>query len=418
MRPRRELGLVVAIVLVLLIAVARVGSERNREPSLDPRRSTYLTAPAGAHGFAAALERLGVGVVRLRQRLPRLDQDELSGDARDAATTFAVIGPTFPLDAPDATTLAQLSAAGVDLLLAGGETQAAMRCFGYRVRPKLRAEQATSVEPGAPSYTLEVHAVLRPVRAAAGTAPADSVPCPAPLVARVDTLLRTGDGQPAALRLELASGARATLVADDEIFSNRVLRASTAAPFVLRLVAGRYERMLVDEYDHGFGPSGRLDQAVVAWIKQTPWGWAGLQLAGVGLLALFASGARFGPVRRVIERRRRSPLEHVRALATALAAARGHGVAVGLLVRGLQRRLARGSPAGGAADRLDPAAWLAATAPRLRTAPGRAAADRLRVLMQHPVSTAGVLEAAELVETIWTDLTSASSPAMSSARRA
>ena len=72
MRSRRELGFVLAAVLVLLILVARTGSMRNREPSADPRRSTYLPTPAGAHGFAAALERLGVSVVRLRQRLPRL----------------------------------------------------------------------------------------------------------------------------------------------------------------------------------------------------------------------------------------------------------------------------------------------------------------------------------------------------------
>ncbi len=407
MRPRRELGVAVAVVLVLLVTVARLGSERNREPSADPRRSTYLTAPAGAHGFAAALERLGVQVVRQRQRLPRLDVDGLSADS----TVFAVIGPSFALDEADATTLAGIAAAGIDLLLAGGQASAAVRCFGYAMRPKLRAEQATSVDPAGPGYALDVHAVLHKVRG-------ESVPCGAPLVARVDTLLRTSDGEVAALRLELASGARATLVADDEIFANRALRGSASAPFVLRLVAGRYQRLLVDEYHHGFGPSGRLDQAVLAWIRRTPWGWAGCQLAAVGLLVLVAAGVRFGPVRRVIERRRRSPLEHVHALATALAAARGHQVAVRLLVQGLQRRLARGGPGGGAADRFDPAAWLAATAPRLRTPAGREAADGLLGLMQRPVATAGVREAAELVEIIWSDLTSASSPAMSSARRA
>jgi hypothetical protein len=406
MRPRRELGVAVVAVLVLLIGVARLGRERNREPSADPRRSTYLTAPAGAHGFAAALERLGVQVVRQRQRLPRLDVAGFSADS----TVFAVIGPSFALDEADATTLAGLAAAGIDLLLAGSQAGAAVRCFGYAMRPKLQVERATSVSPAGSVYALDVHAVLQ-------EAPGDRLPCGAPLVARVDTLLRTSDGEAAALRLELASGARATLVADDGIFANRVLRGSASAPFVLRLVAGRYQRLLVDEYHHGFGPSGRLDQAVLAWIRRTPWGWAGCQLAAVGLIVLVASGVRFGPVRRVIERRRRSPLEHVHALATALAAARGHEVAVRLLVQGLQRRLARGSPGGSAAGRFDPAAWLAATAPRLRTPAGRQAADGLLGLMRRPVATAGVREAAELVEIIWSDLTSAS-PAMSSARRA
>jgi hypothetical protein len=66
MPPRRELGLLVLVVLAVLLIIARIGTGRNREPSADPRRSTYLTAPAGAHGFAAAVERLGVRVAQLR----------------------------------------------------------------------------------------------------------------------------------------------------------------------------------------------------------------------------------------------------------------------------------------------------------------------------------------------------------------
>jgi hypothetical protein len=415
MRPPRELTAAFLVVLVLLVLVARLGSERNQEPSADPRRSTYLTGPAGTHGFAAALERLGITVVRLRQRLPRLDPAELRAGADRQAAVFAVRGPTFPLDAPDAAALVRITAAGMDLLLAGGTAAVAMQCFGYRVRPRLEAVEALPVGEGGSAAALQVHAVLRPLRRdSAQRAQAGTAGCAAPAVSRADTVFRTGEGDPVVVRLELVSGTRATLVADDEIFSNRVLRSAPAATSVLRLVAGRYERLLVDEYDHGFGPSGRLDRAVVGWIRSTAWGWAGLQLAAVGLLVLFTAGARFGPARRVIDRRRRSPLEHVHALATALAAARGHDLAVRLLVRGLQRRLAR---AAGGADRRDPAAWLADTAPRLRTPAAREAADRLLELLHHPVPTAGVLAAAEHVETIWSDLTSASRPAMSSSRR-
>ena len=414
MPPRRELGVLLLVVLALLLLVARMGSERNREPSADPRRSTYLATPAGAHGFATALERIGVTVVRLRQRLPRLNARALASGATPGSSVLVVLGPTFPLDAGDAATLAQLSLDGLDLLLAGSRAEAAMRCFGYRVRPMLRAESAVA-EP----YRLAVRAALRPTRRRApAAAPADNASCAALVVSTVDTLLRTVPaGEPVVLRLGLASGAVTTLVADDEIFSNRVLRADSAAPFVLRLAAGRYERVLIDEYDHGFGPSGRLDQAVVAWIRRTPWGWAGVHLAAVGLLVLLTAGVRFGPVRHRLEQRRRSSLEHVRALATALAAARGHQLAVRLLVRGLQRRLGRGQ-GGGRVEAREPAEWLAATAPRLRTPAARSAAETLLGLMRQPVSTAGVVQAAELVETIWSDLTAAASPRMSSGRRA
>ena len=89
-------------------------------------------------------------------------------------------------------------------------------------------------------------------------------------------------------------------------------------------------------------PRARWRVPALDWSTRSPWGWVVWQLAAVGVIALLASGVRFGPVRRAIERRRRSPLEHVRALATALAAARGHDVAVRLMVQGLRRRLSRG----------------------------------------------------------------------------
>jgi hypothetical protein len=414
MPPRRELGLLVLVVLAVLLIIARIGTGRNREPSADPRRSTYLTAPAGAHGFAAALERLGVRVVQLRQRLPRVEAQVLAAAAEP--TVVAVLGPTSALDGGDAAALAGLSSAGLDLLIAGGRAEAAMRCFGYAVRPMLQSEPAVSTDR---RYRLDVRAVLRRTRRRAVAAtPADSARCAEPVVLRVDTLLRMeGSGAPVAVRLGLSYGSAATLVADDEVFTNRALRGAAGAPFVLRLVTDRYRRLVVDEYDHGFGPSGRLDQAVAAWIRRTPWGWAGVQLAAVGLLVLFTAGVRFGPVQRRLERRRRSPLEHVHALATALAAAGGHELAVRLLVRGLQRRIGRGA-ATPAHMPHDAGTWLASTAPRLRTPEGRAAASTLLNLMQEPVSRTDVLTAAELVETIWSDLTAASPPRMSSAKPA
>src|SRR5438034_6802331 len=57
-------------------------------------------------------------------------------------------------------------------------------------------------------------------------------------------------------------------------------------------------------------------------------GWAILQLLGVALVALAVAAVRFGPARSVIERRRRSPLEHEEALAAGLEGAGGVDTAV------------------------------------------------------------------------------------------
>jgi hypothetical protein len=124
------------------------------------------------------------------------------------------------------------------------------------------------------------------------------------------------------------------------------------------------------------------------------------QVAVVGLIGLLGAGIRFGPVRSAIERRRRSPLEHVRALATALAAARGHDVAVRLMVQGLRRRLsAAGRPNKGDLD-----AWLSGLAPALRTERGREALADITQLTRRQPSADEVLRAANDVETLWQEL--------------
>jgi hypothetical protein len=120
----------------------------------------------------------------------------------------------------------------------------------------------------------------------------------------------------------------------------------------------------------------------------------------VGLIALVVAAVRTGPIRSAIVRTRRSSIEHVRALATALQAARGHDVAVDLLIRGLRRRLSRDARPG----REPVAAWIGTLASRVRTAPARAAATRLMTLTRPGRSVDDVLAAAHAVEDVWQDL--------------
>src|SRR5438034_1357712 len=99
---------------------------------------------------------------------------------------------------------------------------------------------------------------------------------------------------------------------------------------------GRTRQIVVDEYHLGFGAGGTLPGASWAWLRHHPPGWAILQLLGVALVALAVAAVRFGPARSVIERRRRSPLEHVEALAAGLEGAGGVDTAVALTVSGLR----------------------------------------------------------------------------------
>ena len=397
MQPRTELALGSALVLALTIGAGVVGLSRERLTDADRRRSTFLSGPAGARGFAEALERLGVRVETFRRPAAALDS------AAPARTLTAFVGPSRDLDAGEGRTIAGLRG---DLLLAGPGASAAIRCLGWDLRPRVRDTIPVALPSGAEARFPGVDVVLVPRASAVAVDSSEAedgapVTCTAPSARTVDTLVRTTGGRIVALRAALDDGRTITLVADDALFSNRSLRRTGAGPFVLGLVVPRYDRVVVDEYHHGYDASRSLGGATFDWTLHSPWGWAILQLVGVGVLSLLAAGVRFGPVRSGIERRRRSPLEHVRALATALAAARGHDVAVRLIVQGLRRRLSRtGHPSRG---ELGP--WLDDLAPSVRTPRGRTALDTLTTITRRPASAEDVLSATDAVETLWEELT-------------
>ena len=398
MRPRTELALAAGLLLVLGLAAVALGGRRGRPAPSESRRSTYLTDPGGASAFADALSRLGVEVEHHRRPM-----ETLAADSSRAGELVALIGPTEDLDASEARHLLGLP---VDLLLAGPGAATAIRCLGYQVRLRPATDPAATKAP-AESDDLpapRAWAILAPHRA---TTIVDSagpegrkVSCEVPVPARVDTLLVTVLDRPVVLRLWYPGGRATTLVADDRLFRNRTLRNTAAGELVLGLVTPRYRRVVVDEYHHGYHAAGSLAGAALDWSSRSPWGWVVWQLAAIGVIALLASGVRFGPVRRAIERRRRSPLEHVRALATALAAARGHDVAVRLMVQGLRRRLSRG----GRPSRADLDAWLESLRPSVRTSRGREALQSLATMTRSPQDADSVLVAANAVETLWEEL--------------
>ncbi len=398
MRPRTELGVSAGLLLGLGLLVVAVGSQPDRDTE-DSRRSTYLTGPGGASAFAEAAARLGVTVERYRRPTATLAAPDSAPRA-----VLAVLGPEMPLTPADARHLLQLP---TDLLLAGPGAEAAIRCLGYRLyrrpwRDSIRTRSPEGAED-LPAPRIAAVLVAHAAREIVDTGAAFDgrrVQCEVPQPAAVDTLLETLRERPVVLRLSYPEGRTVTLVSDDGLFRNRALRRTLAGAFVVGLVADRYGRMIVDEYHQGYVAAGSLGAAALAWSARSPWGWMVWQLIAVGLVALVASGVRFGPVRGAIERRRRSPMEHVRALATTLAAARGHDVAVRLMVQGLRRRLSRGGrPA--VAD-LD--AWLEGLAPSVRSTRGREALETLTTTLRTPPDAASVLAAGNAVETLWEEL--------------
>ena len=107
------------------------------------------------------------------------------------------------------------------------------------------------------------------------------------------------------------------------------------------------------------------------------------------------TAVRFGPARSVIERRRRSPLEHLEALAAGLESAADAETAVQRLVAGLKRRLGQTNQTG--LESLE----LVMRGPR-----GRGAVRRLRHLVNERggAPSQRVLNAAQAVEDVWEEL--------------
>lgn len=403
MRPRSE-ALIGLGALALLVAVAAaLGQRGNRREEEDPRASTLLAGPRGARALAESLRRLGLEVVAWRRDLSRLPVDS-SGGGR---TVLALLNPSVPIQAGEAETLRAWSdgAGGGDLVLAGPGAIAAMRCFGYTLEWRPFDSLVVRGIPTAHQWP-KVDGVLAAVTDSVVTdssraADARVTGCRVAPIGSVDTLLMSRTGRAVALRLHRADADREVLLlADAGLLRNRALRETDAGPFALRLFSPRYTRVLFDEAHHGFAEGGSLADATLAWSRRSPWGWAMWQVALVGLVALFAGAVRFGPAIPVLERRRRSPLEHVRALATALAAARGHDVAIGAMVAGLRRRL---SPAG-QRSRGDWQQWLRQFAGQPQSARTRDAIATLQALTGPGQTPAGVLRAANAVEDVWEEL--------------
>ena len=239
----------------------------------------------------------------------------------------------------------------------------------------------------------------------------DEESCAALIATRTDTVVAVEDGRPVILKLHYRGGGTLTLAADPGWFTNEVWRGTDAAVLLLPLLAHpappeRPGLVAWDEYHQGFGEerAGSLAGHTWRWLRESPTGWAILQLIAVALLWLALTAVRFGPARAVIERRRRSPLEHLEALGAGLESAADADTAVLRMTHGLQRRLSRtGNPGSG-----DLRPWLESLELAMRGPKGRAAVRRLRQIITQRGSARAegqrVLAAAQAVEDVWEEL--------------
>ena len=407
MSLRGELGL--AALLAAGVTVAIVAGRRSGSPAREfEPASTFRAGPDGARGVYEVLARLGRPVAR--RRTPLFD---LAKNVRLRPGLLVESDPPQELETAElAQVVAFLRRGG--RVLATSEGAGVTRCAGWAPRwvRQGRREDSLAVTdaadagagvslPGVNQYLQPLAGVDNPREITPKTLRSDEDTRCATLVATgADTLVRTRSGRPVVLRLAYAGGGALVLIADDGWVRNRAWRTTDVPLVLLPLFSAGSGAIVFDEYHHGFGANGSLTVALWQWLADTPAGWVFVQLAAAALLWLLVSAFRFGPAQSVIERRRRSPLEHLDALAAGLEGAGGTETAVALTLAGLRRRLSRT----GRAPRGDARQWLASLELVLSTARGRAAARRLAALTHQPGGPERVLAAANSVEDVWEEL--------------
>jgi hypothetical protein len=413
MSYRLEIG--TALLLAVAIAIGLWAANQNsRTPDLDFRTSTYLNGPHGSKALHEVLTRLG----RLSERR-RTPLYTLATERAHRPAILVLLNPIIDLRDAELEQVARYVRAG-GAAVSVGDGGGVTACTGWRTQAGGIGSTDTI---GVRSLETQVRLpptkqVLTARKSAAAERPGlerlrkgveeNSEPdaCNTLLPFAIDTVVVALNNRPAILRLRYRGGGTITLVADPAWFTNRAWRDTDVPIALLPLLTPRRERpgrVVWDEYHQGFGSGNQASFSARTWdwLRGSPAGWAILQLIAVALAWLAMTSVRFGPALAVIERRRRSPLEHLEALGAGLESAGDTDTAIERLALGLRRRLSRAGHVGDG----DVLPWLESLELAMRGPQGRAAVRRLHhLLTARDRDEQRVLLAAQAVEDVWEEL--------------
>ncbi len=330
--------MVALIVIVGILAILAAPAEDGGDT--DARPSTFHDGEPGARALYLALERLGVPVDRRLSAY--VDADSLRGplvlmapaepptpaELRALRAWVEAGGTLFYVARPGDPALDELGLALVSL---------APDSLGAVRRAAWRGIDAVPVAHDAATVG------ARPIR---GVRWAFAGRSAAFRRSGAYTLFATRGGDRVVSGFRLGRG-RVVAWSDAGPLRNGVLRESGAAlPFArtAALATARGDTLRFDEYHQGYRDGGSAVGATLRFLREEPAGHAALQLGLAGMLLLLAAGWRFGAPVPPPPARRRSPLEHVEALAGAYRQAGARATARRLLLAGLARRLGRPGP--------------------------------------------------------------------------
>jgi len=411
MSYRREIGLALLFALAITVAIW-AASRQSRASELDLRSSTFLSGPDGSKAVYDVLSRLGRRSERRRTGFVNLTTSRAGRPAM-----LVLLNPVIPLKDAELEQVVRYVRGG-GAVLATGYGAGIAACTGWRMQPDWLLGDSIAVRSPVGVRLPRTAHVLTPYRPDSAARLEELVKgadqeeqlgiCRTLVPFALDTIVAAVNNRPVILRLRYRSGGTVTLVADPGWFTNRVWRDTDVPILALSLLTPRAAppgRVAFDEYHQGLGEKGgpSLQGRTWSWLRSSPAGWAILQLIAVALVWLAMTAVRFGPARSVIERRRRSPLEHLEALGAGLESAADADTAIQRLALGLRRRLSRAGHLGSG----NVLSWLEGLELAMRGPRGGAAVRRLHHLLtvrDREAAPARVLHAAQAVEDVWEEL--------------
>ncbi|MBR9989232.1 MAG: DUF4350 domain-containing protein [Gemmatimonadetes bacterium] len=326
--------MVLAAVLFALAAMAlfvRPSADGDRD---DPRASTFLTGPSGVAALYLLMDELGIPAER-----------QLRGWSADTARhALVVLAPSQAATPREMQALRTWIEDGGTLVYGAGGALTVTTLLGLETRPtrldtlgalaSVRWRGSTAFSAATHPWTAGVDSVtgfMRAFRARSSALGDDSA----------EVLMRTADGEPTVVSFRIGTG-RVIAWSDATVLGNGALRTGGAALLFARaahdIAAGGELRF--DEYHHGYREAKPL-HVLGAVLTRTGGGRALLQAVVACLALLLFAGSRFGAPVREHRERRRSPIEHMQALAGAYERAGARAPARRLLLAGMERQLGR-----------------------------------------------------------------------------
>jgi hypothetical protein len=330
---RRDTGLVVLLLVIIVILAGLAGRQAASDDTDDPRASTFVRSDGGLAALYWTMEALDLPVARRME--PMLDADSLRG-------TLAIVAPLEPLAADEISVVMEhVHRGGTLLYVPTGYEYGSPAHDTLGLSPVL-LPGVNPLRNGGRAAAPRPHRWTRGIARVEGFRRGFRESSAALRHPEAETLLAV-DSVPVAITWPLGQG-RVIAVSDARPLTNGSLRTSGAAHVIIRATAEAGDSIFFDEYHQGFTGDGSLLGGTMMMIRRFVSGPVAIQLLVAAALLLLVGARRFGAPLQPVPARRRSPLEHVEALAGAYRQAGARRTARRLLLAGMARRLGRRAP--------------------------------------------------------------------------